>query len=70
MVQVVAGWPATADDGEKVTLEGVAEVVGVATLAGEVAVVSADVANVKLDTVYALSDDGFVRFPIENVAGI
>lgn len=70
MVQVVPGWAATSDDGEKVTLEGVAEVVGVATLAGEAAVVSADVANVKFDTVYALNDEGFVRFPIENVAEI
>lgn len=70
MVQVVAGWAATSDDGEKVTLEGVAEVVGVVTTAGEAAVVSADVANVKFDTVNALNDEGFVRFPIENVAGI
>ena len=44
--------------------------VGVVTLAGEAAVVSADVANEKFDTVYALNDDGFVRLPIENVAGI
>jgi RNase P/RNase MRP subunit p29 len=70
MVQVVAEAPATDDDGEKVTDEGVSVVVGVDTLAGEAAVVSADVANVKFDTVYALNDDGFVRFPIENVAGI
>jgi hypothetical protein len=70
MVQVVLPLPATSDDGEKVTFEGVIEEVGVITLAGEAEPVSADVVNVKFDTVYALNDDGLVRFPIENVAGI